>query len=410
MTTTTTETTEAARPTREILTYSALAKFRNCRRAYKHRYVDALRSREKSEALWIGAAFHDALHVEYLERKAGRMAEAALAAALKWLDEGPLLGAASDPNRRGQRDLLRAMLRNYSAQWIMPKGPEYQTHALANERLEEVKVEFPFSVPIRNPETNATSRTFILAGKVDGVVRLDGRLCILERKTAATIDGDYLGRLWADFQSQIYAAALTRVFGEPVVGVIYDVTAKARLSRKGGETWAEFEERLASYKTEKTREKHREVGPKKEETEAEIAVRLDDWYAEPGADRFVRELILFDAETLANVEGEVWELTQQILDARRRGKFGQNTTQCYAFGACPYAPICRNHGRLDETVSGFFEQASPNEELREVLPLGYAGSLTDALDAIEAQASAGGDAANSSPDVPRYDAAGPVPF
>lgn len=402
--------TEAAKknPEKEILTYSALAKFRNCRRSYKHRYVDELRSVGKSEALWVGAAFHDALHVLAIERLTGKTVEASLAAALGWLDRGPLLGAASDPARRSQRDLLRAMVRNYVARWKAYRPPELGVDPLDDRNLEEVATEYSFVVPIRNPETGATSRTFVLAGKVDGVVRIEGRLFIKETKTASTIDGDYLSKLWADFQSQIYAAALSRVFKEPVVGVLYDVTAKSRLSRKGGETQAEFEERLASYKTEKTREKHLLAGPKREETEEEIAARLDEWYAQP--DAFIRQLIYFDVETLANVEAEVWELTQQILDAHRREKFGQNTTQCYAFGACPYAPICRNHGRLDETVSGFFEKVPAHEELRDVLPEGYATkSLLDSLDEIDAAASAQTPQAPA-PSVPKYDAGGSLPF
>lgn len=395
---TTTENT--ANPNREILTYSALAKFRNCRRSFKHRYEDELRSREKSEALWIGAAFHDAQHVAYLERKSGKGRAEAISAALAWLDNGPLLGAAQDPARRSQRDLLRAMIRNYEKRWGSYRPPELGPETLGDANLEEVAVELPFVVPIRNPETGAGSRTFQLAGKVDGLVRFEGKLFIKEMKTAATIDHEYIAKLWADFQSQIYAAALTRIRGEPVVGVIYDVTGKARLQRKGGETQFEFEERLASYKTEKTREKHQLAGPKREESEAEIAERLDEWYAKP--DAFIRELIYFDADTLANVESEVWELTQQLLDARRREKWGQNTTQCYAFGSCPYAPICRNHGKLDETLEGFYERVPAHEELRDVLPVGYVAGigvedLAAALTRIETESAKQGIGSSSAP-------------
>ena len=48
---------------KQLLTYSALNTFRNCPRKYKHRYVDALRPREKSQALAFGSVIHDALEV-----------------------------------------------------------------------------------------------------------------------------------------------------------------------------------------------------------------------------------------------------------------------------------------------------------------------------------------------------------
>ncbi len=51
---------------KELLTYSALNTFRNCPRKYKHRYVDALRPREKSQALAVGSVIHDALELWYL--------------------------------------------------------------------------------------------------------------------------------------------------------------------------------------------------------------------------------------------------------------------------------------------------------------------------------------------------------
>jgi len=375
---------------RETLTYSALSKFRNCRRAYRHRYVDELSQKDKGEALWVGSAFHDALHVGYLEREQGKSRDEALEGALRWMDAGPLLGANADPALQGRRDLLRAMVRNYEYRW-REERPE---DSVPDSALEEIAKEMPFVLPIRNPETGRQSMTFQLAGKVDGIVRFQDQLFILEHKTAATISGDYLARLWADFQSQIYAASISELLGEPVVGVIYDVTAKARLKRKKGETSEEFAERIAGYKTEKTKKKHLEIGPKQDETEEQISARLDAWYQNP--DAFVRELIYFDADTLANVKVEIWELTQQILDARRRDRWGQNTTQCYAFGSCAYAPICRNHGKIDETVEIYYEKKASHEELREVLPAGYSPSGDDIfaeLDKIEASQDSGRDLA-----------------
>ena len=80
-----------------------------------------------------------------------------------------------------------------------------------------------FEGPIVNPATGATSRSFILAGKVDGIVRQDGQYFLLEHKTAAQIDASYLERLWTDFQIILYAWYLEQTLGITVSGIIYNV-------------------------------------------------------------------------------------------------------------------------------------------------------------------------------------------
>ena len=55
----------------------------------------------------------------------------------------------------------------------------------AAEEFEVVALEKTFEGPIVNPATGAASRSFVLAGKVDGIVRIGGDYFILEHKTAA---------------------------------------------------------------------------------------------------------------------------------------------------------------------------------------------------------------------------------
>ncbi len=54
------------------------------------------------------------------------------------------------------------------------------------------------------------------------------------------------------------------------------------------------------------------------ETNEEFQGRLAAWYAKPEA--FHREFIYLSEDRLAMLQDEVWEITQQYLDARRRGK------------------------------------------------------------------------------------------
>jgi|2_EtaG_2_1085320.scaffolds.fasta_scaffold02436_10 hypothetical protein len=348
----------------EIVTYSSLSRFRNCRRKFKLGYVDGLKPKAKSDALWIGTIFHNAIEAHY---KRGEIDVD------RFLTEEQ--GLTLDDETRGTFELLRAMLRGYFARWgtsksdkpvgVDPRG------MIRDDELEYLYVEPTFVHKIRNPETGAKSRSFILSGKIDGLVHLKGtnELYIKENKTAATIDGAYLERLWSDFQSMLYARYIDDIvsdgFGMRVVGVLYDITEKTRIRRKAGETVDKFEERLGRYKTEKTIEKHREAGPKPAETWEAFRERMKREYENP--DKMHRELIRFDEQRLADIDGEVWEMTQQILDARRRDRWSMNTSQCYSFGfGCSFVPICRAGGVLDEITANDFEVRVPFEELDDV--------------------------------------------
>ena len=158
------------------------------------------------------------------------------------------------PNRQQDESQLRdwhlaiAMMRAYGARY-------------ATEDFQIIAIEKNFEGPITNPTTGAASRSFVLAGKVDGIVRIGGDYFVLEHKTAAQIDGDYLERLWTDFQITIYAYYIERTMGIPITGILYNVLVKAKLQQGKGETEEEFQARraelLAKSKTGKSTAKRK---------------------------------------------------------------------------------------------------------------------------------------------------------
>jgi len=203
--------------------------------------------------------------------------------------------------------LAKAMIRGYAARYPA-------------EDFTVTAVEREFCLPIRNPATGAESRTFVLAGKVDLLADRQGALWLEEHKTAASIDGSYIEKLWMDFQTLLYSWAIGEVGGVPVEGVIYNVIAKAA---------------IRPYEVGKTR--------KECETPDEFAARLADWYAKPEA--FHREELLISAARFDSLRRELWELTQALLEARRGGivAFYQNPSQCFQYNRpCAYWPICRS--------------------------------------------------------------------
>jgi len=326
-----------------VLTFSALNTFRNCPRKYKLRYLDHLRPQQRPESLAFGSVIHKALELWY-----GLPAEShRLLSVLDFLD-------ATFPNRQADEaekarwHLARAMMIGYAQRY-------------AEETLEVLEVEKTFEGQIRNPDTGGLSQTFRMAGKVDGIVRTGEEVYLLEHKTASSLTGDYLDRLWTDSQIALYAFYL-RELGYPVVGVIYNVLLKTRLKQRQGETQAEYEARRAGLaaKNKSGRSTARRQMPESDEA---FQARLAEWYARPEA--FHRERIYLSEDRLGMLQEEVWEITQQYLDANRRGKWLMNTSNCFSYQRpCPYLPYCQS-GFSPVVRDNLFEVCPPHEELIE---------------------------------------------
>jgi hypothetical protein len=256
-----------------------------------------------------------------------------------------------DENQRRDWHLATAMMTAYATRY-------------AADELEVVALEKNFEGPIVNPATGAASRSFVLAGKVDGIVRIGGEHFILEHKTAAQIDGDYLEKLWTDFQITIYAHYIEQTMGIPITGILYNVLVKAKLQQGKGETEEEFQERraelLAKSRTGKTTAKR-----KQPESDEDFQQRMAEKYADPSM--FHREMLYLSRDRFDILRSELWELTQAFLDARRRGVFYQNTAFCFNYQRpCAYFPLCRSNGNPN-VIENFYQRVAPNEELR-VLP------------------------------------------
>ena len=122
--------------------------------------------------------------------------------------------------------------------------------------------------------------------------------------------------------------------------MIYNVLLKSRLKQSQGETQTEFEVRYAELAAKNKSGKSTAKRQLPESDEAYQA-RLAAWYARPGA--FHREFVYLSEERLAMLQDEVWEITQQYLDAKRRGKWLLNTSNCFSFQRpCDYLQYCQS--------------------------------------------------------------------
>ncbi|RLS67903.1 MAG: PD-(D/E)XK nuclease family protein [Planctomycetota bacterium] len=327
-----------------LLTYSALNTFRNCPRKYKNRYLDNLRPRERAEALSFGSVIHTAIELWYRSQNA----ESRLQDVLSYIDDA-FENRVVDSNQMVQWHLATAMIRGYAERY-------------ATEEFEVVEVEKEFVGEIRNPDTGRQSQTFRIAGKVDGIVRCHDGLYLLEHKTASTVDASYLDKLWTDTQIALYCYYL-RELGYPIVGVIYNVLLKSRLKQGKGETQEEYEVRHAELAA-KNKSGKSTAKRQMPETDDEFQARLTEWYSRPEA--FHREFIYLSEDRLAMLQDEVWEITQQYLDARRRGKWLLNTSNCFSYQRpCEYLAYCQS-GFNPNVADNLYEIALPNEELSRV--------------------------------------------
>jgi len=329
-----------------VLTYSALNVFRNCPRKYRLRYIENLRRPEVAEALGLGSVIHEALEQWYrLPADSQRLL------AILDLIDAKYPNRTGDPREKAQWQLARAIFVGYATRY-------------AQEEFEVLEIEKAFECEIRNPDTGRLSQTFTMAGKVDGIVRAGSELYLLEHKTASSLTGDYLDKLWTDTQIALYSFYL-RELGYPVVGVIYNVLLKARLQQRAGETEAEFEERRAALAA-KNKSGKSSAQRQEPETDEEFQGRLADWYARPEA--FRRERIYLSEDRLAVLQDEVWEITQQYLDANRRGKWLLNTSNCFSYQRpCEYLPYCQS-GFSPLVRDNLFEVVPPHEELAAASP------------------------------------------
>ncbi|MDP8228129.1 MAG: PD-(D/E)XK nuclease family protein, partial [Candidatus Electryoneaceae bacterium] len=286
---------------------------------------EGLTTLARDDNLFLGSVWHSVLEIWY---GAGDHDSK--------IEQATLLIDQSFPNRqtdtRQRRDwhLCHAMFKGYRDCY-----PEDEFKVLG--------VEMEFVVPIINPVSGRSSRTFELRGKVDGLAQLkgSGELFLLEHKSAAQITGDYIERLPSDFQINLYSMALSRFLKLNIAGVIYSITCKARLKQSEGETEEQFEirkaELIAKSKSGKSSAKRRLP-----ESDDKFRARLTEKYRDPAL--FHREILYLSRQDADRTQREIWELTKQILTAKRGDVWTPNWDNCFRFGnqPCMYWALCRS--------------------------------------------------------------------
>ena len=194
---------------KQLLTHSRMQSFKSCRKKHYFEYEIGFRRVTDSKALRMGTAGHSAVDVI---KKGGELEQALMAVASHYQD--PPEGADAWEWQMEQ-ETVESLVTGYHWRW-------------GRAGITIIESEKAFRLPLVNPETNSATPLWDVAGKIDGIIEMDGRLLVLEHKFVSDPidqDSDYWRRLALDSQISVYTWA-ARSLGYNVSGVLYDVIRK----------------------------------------------------------------------------------------------------------------------------------------------------------------------------------------
>jgi hypothetical protein len=301
------------------------------------RYELGYRPLEEGAALLFGTVFHAALKA-WLEAQSLAIALAALDSWAQKLGPLPWL-------------IARALLYGYDARWSC-------------EELEVLAVEKEFVAPLINPETGAASRTWMMGGKIDAIVRTSrGEVYVLEHKTsgeALDVGSDYWRRLLLDTQISTYMQGARSLGFEPA-GVLYDVIGKPQIRPYKATPEADRKYTKPTKKDPVSRLYKDQRA--EDETLEEFANRLTDKIAEDPDRYFRRTEVVRLEEDERDAAFDLWQTGRAIAEGARLGRNPRNPDACVRYGRrCEFFDVCTRVASLDDPAR-FRRTETPHEEL-----------------------------------------------
>lgn len=318
-----------------LLTVSRMRTWRDCRRRHGLMYLEGWRPRQQAEALRFGSLAHTGLEAWWKDDGTGRLVAAIEAMAGRGFDEFEQAAAEE-------------LMAGYDAQWG------------GDDRYEVLAVEETFFAPLLNPETGAASRTWLLAGKLDGIVqdRETGAKLILEHKTTVENIADpadpYWAKLGMDAQvSHYYVGAES--LGHSAEGCLYDVLLRPRMKplKATPEESRKYTKDGRLYANQRDRDEAPE--------EFRVRVRAD---IQANPDKY------FQRRTIGRTDGDireylddVWAEGRMMREAELAGRAPRNPESCHRFGTCPFWDACAYGMRLADHPEAFEQVADVHPEL-----------------------------------------------
>lgn len=377
----------------QLITNSRLSCKKACPRKHYFRYELGVRPESEANYFRIGGCFHKGVELGKAGPNPYPGSPELNAAIEQAVQQYETVNPAWDDERvydwMIEREIVANMLAGYFWRWH------------GNDVIAEViAAELPFQIPIRNPKNGQQAWywgwsvdpregtrtrvkvTPLLAGKIDGIVRLkDGRIAIHELKTTGddiTAGSDYWSKLRIDSQISTYYHA-AKELGHDVETILYDVAKKPamrpcqvplvdendvkivhdaaghRVKTKDGKKWRESGDAAQGFTLQTRRETPAEFGAR---FLADITLRPDHYFQRV-------EIPRLDAD-IAEFQSELWDQQLDLRQAQKSGRWYRNTNQCVTFGKCEYFGICTNSIEVDPNnpPAGFARVADIHPELK----------------------------------------------
>ena len=356
-----------------ILTSSSTGTARNCLRKYRLAYGYGIRRKQDAKPLVIGTAGHKILE-EYERLRAMGIIDPAADAITLGLAEYDAT-RPTDPEKIYDWEIDRVTVAVLCAAY-------FWRWENADADVEVLATELQFNIPLVNPETNRSSRTFDLAGKIDNIIRRQesGRVGIRDHKFIGqdlAPESDYWRKLQIDQQMSIYFDAADHLGyapdfieldairkptisprGIPLtdgdgVKIVLDSSGE-RVRTKDGKKWRESGDSAAGYVLQTRPETPEEFG---ERLRCDIGERPDFYFAR-------REFARLDAER-EEARFDLWQTGEIIRDCTTKGRWPRNTGHCFGFGRCQFFNLCTGgfNPETDELPEDFERVTNPHQEL-----------------------------------------------
>ena len=245
-------------------------------------------------------------------------------------------GAVSDDLSKAK---ARGLMRGYHAKW--------ESSDWVTEQVEE-----SFQLPIINPETGRSSRTFTYGGVRDGLARYvpSDKTWLRELKTCSEDiedpDAPYWRRLEIDAQVSLYVLSQWQE-GFKVAGTMYDVIRKPGIRPK--EIARAMRQQIVAVGTycgqRVSPEVRREIASGTErETPELFEYRLTADCIQESARYFQRRSIPRMDSELHEFALELWDTADEIRETRLKSRHVRNSGACMQWGRpCVYLPLCSGH-------------------------------------------------------------------
>jgi len=329
-------------------TNSSLSVARSCLRKYDLKYNGrlGLAHREESEALAVGTCWHGIQETFGREMAAPPPRRDPVAAAVQYATEHA-------PNPLWAEKLRRLFVAHA---WYWSDHP-----------LEYVAQEKQFEIEIAGAK---------VAGVLDGIIKVDGRLGLHEYKTTADsldAESNYWTKLRMDTQVGIYALAMQELYGSPPEFILYDVTRKPTIRPKrvlkkemermrreavGGATTTYYGEAFDELAVLQAFEND-------EETIAMYGARLTADIGNEPSKFFARREVPRTAADFGSLRKDLADQIQLLEQAMLSDNMHRNPNACGDYGTCEFFGLCsRNvYPMGTEVPDGYVQREKLHPEL-----------------------------------------------